>query len=154
MTREQVEERILDPAGPPTPGTPEREAFDGWLERDAELRERFERQQELFAAMELWEAPQPSAGFDAALYARLERKPWWRRLGATLLGARPWWAAAAVAAVAAWLFWAPPETVQAPQAPPTQQAAYTEEVDQALEDLEMLVELEALLADADGDGRS
>lgn len=148
MTREQVEERILDPAGPPRPGTPEREAFDAWLERDAELRERFELQREVFAAMDLWEAPEPSAGFDAALRDKLERKPF--RAG--IFGARPWWAAAAVAALAAWLLWAPPERVRAPA--PAEQVVSVDEVDQALEDLEMLVDFDALPVEAGGEGRS
>ena len=152
MTREQVEERIVDPAGPPRPGTPEREAFDAWLECDAELRERFELQQEVFAAMDLWEAPQPSAGFDAALRAKLQPKSFW----AGLFGARPWWAAAAVAALAAWLYWAPPRTVDLPEPAEPAQVVAVDEVDQVLDDLEMLVEFEALPpAEAEsGEGRS
>ncbi|MGH9593653.1 MAG: zf-HC2 domain-containing protein [Bryobacteraceae bacterium] len=93
--------------------------------------------------LEEWAAPAVSPDFDERLYARIAQeaeKPWWRRL--------PWRpaipvAAAAFVVVVLALFVAGPGTQEtAPQAPPGN-GIEIEQVDQALEDLELLMPLDA-----------
>ena len=82
MTREQVLDRILHPPGQPLDPAEEQE-FQRWLDEEPELRAMYEQQTELFAVMDQWESPEPSAGFDQAVYSRIERdaqtRRWWNR---------------------------------------------------------------------------
>ncbi len=162
MTRDEALERIIDPHGPPSDGG-ERREFEAWLERDAELREAFERQQALFGAMDAWRGAEPSVGFDRGVYARIEaeqaRRSGWR---AWLI---PSWkpamaAGMAAAAVLVGMFaWQPAAEAPEPQqyavkTLPAHDAAYLEEIDRALDDMEMLADFDAFLDENAPAGRS
>ncbi len=157
MTREQALEAIYNPKGPPN--DPEkRQAFEAWLERDEELRGIHEEQTALFGALAEWTAEEPSAGFNRAVYARIDASlrprdriaEWFRQSFEAAL--RPRWAAAgalaAALAVTVWVTRGPrPEADRAPKtavaiAPADEE--YFDELDRALDDLEMLVDFEAL----------
>lgn len=152
MTREQALEWIHNPAGPPTDPL-ERRAFEAWLERDAELRAAYEEQAQLFAVLDEWDAPGPSDRFDEALYARIaeeERRPaGWRERLLAWAAPRPAWAAAAVA-VALLLALALPRSGDPGATPAVEKATlhqneieYYEALDQALDDVDMLLDFEA-----------
>lgn len=137
MTREQAEEMILDPQGPPPPGSADRAELERRLAANPDLRALYEQQQEVFAALDAWEAPSPSPGFDAAVRRRLQKRS----------RATPkWWAAAAAAAACLLLVVSYGDERPGTSATPGNEAL-AGEVDQALEDLEMLVEFEALLVE-------
>lgn len=147
MTREQVLDRILNPAGPPL-NEAEQSQFDQWLEREPELQAMFERQLELFAAMDQWETAEPSAGFDEAVYARIRRDaetpPFWRRL---LFGSwKPALAAGlAAAAVLIGVYVSGQQPVEAPAevaAKSAAEAEYYEQIESALDDVEMLIDFD------------
>ena len=156
MTREQALEAIHNPHGPPS--DPQQEAaLEAWLDRDPELRELRDQQAALFEALDDWKTPEPSASFDRHLYARIEaaRTPWYAAwLPRT---PAPRWAAAALAAVllaGAWMALTP--TADIDTAPKTAVAndEYFDELDQALDDLEMLVDFDVLEPAAAVEGRS
>ena len=167
MTREEVLERIIDPHGPPTDPA-ERREFDAWLERDAELRETYERQQALFGAMDEWSPAEPSMGFDRGVYAKIEaeqaRRAGWRSWfsGSGLFGSwKPAMAAGltATALLLGMFVWQPqqetPEPLQyAVKTPPMNDAEYLDEIDRALDDMEMLADFDAFLAESAPEGRS
>lgn len=158
MTRDQALELIHDPAGRPADADT-RQALELWLERDSELRAIDAQQQELFGALDDWATPQPSECFDEALYARIEAEPvnatgWLATLG-RLLAPRPMAALAACAAaillaVSIPTFEAPPEPVYVEKAAAgAEEVEYYEALDQALDDVEMLLEFEALAPGAE-----
>jgi ferric-dicitrate binding protein FerR (iron transport regulator) len=148
MTREQVLDRILDPTGPPLDAARQRE-FDQWLEREPELKAVFEQQQALFETMDLWETAEPSESFDEAVYARIRRDaeagPIWRRF--LFASWKPSLAAAVAAAavligVSAW----DRQPVEQPAQVAVKSAAeaeYYDEIDRALDDVEMLIDFDA-----------
>lgn len=145
MTREQVLDRILDPTGTPLNKADQLE-FECWLQQEPELRSMFEQQQALFQTMDLWESEEPSASFDQGVYARIqldaESQPFWRRF--LFASWKP--ALAAGIAAAALLIGvyrspeAPPQEIAVKAAP---DAAYYEEIERALDDMEMLVDFDA-----------
>lgn len=169
MTREQAWEAVHNPNGPPKDPA-ERRAFEKWLDRDPELRELMEQQSALFEALDEWCAPEPSAEFDRVLAERVEaeraRRGWLDSVrDAVGKLSAPRWAAlgtcAAALAAALWLGPAPGSDVdQAPKTaaalPPSPAAdAYFDELDQALDDLEMLVDFDvAVPASTAAEGRS
>jgi len=153
MTREEALEKIHDPRGPVDER--ERLALADWLERDAELRAVHEEQQALFAAMDAWEDDvEPSADFDRRLWARIEaeeaRPTWAQTLGSWLSWPRAAWASCAVAAAVALMVWAGPQSQPVEPEPVTkvalsgEDAEYLEELARALDDMEMLIEFDAL----------
>ena len=163
MTRDEVLERILDPNG--APGDPvERKALDAWLEHDAELREMFEEQQQLFSVMDSWESAEPSVGFDRGVYDKIEAyessRNWFERWFG---GLRPAMAgAAAMLVVGAVTF-----LVERDQPRPDLETAiavtaeisaedeqYLREIDLALDDIEMLADFDAIALDEASEGRS
>ena len=148
MTREQVLDRILNPTGPPLNET-EQSQFDQWLEREPELKAMHEGQLELFRTMDQWEAAEPSAGFDEAVYARIrqdaEAQPLWRSL---LFGSWKPALAAGVAAAAVLLgvFLFDQQPVGEPAQVAVKSAAeaeYYEQIESALDDVEMLIDFDA-----------
>ena len=158
MTREEAFERIHDPR--PAPLAPEEErSFELWLERDAELRALHEDQRALFAAMDAWQGDAaPSAEFDARLRARIAAEParpgWTRALASWLSWPRAAaWAGCAAAATLALMVWTAPQEIPN-DAPPVTKAAlssedveYMEELDRAIDDMEMLIDFDALAPD-------
>ena len=156
MTREEAFERIHDPRPAPLePG--ENRAFEAWLERDAELRAAHEGQQALFAAMDAWQGgAAPSADFDRRLRERIEtetaRPGWAEALTSWLRWPRAAWAGCAAAAMMAVMVWSGPE-LPVETAPVTkaalshEDAQYMRELDRALDDMEMLIDFEALAPD-------
>ena len=157
MTRDEALEAVFNPKGPPT-DPQSRAAFDGWLERDEDLRTLYEEQSALFSALDEWAAPEPSAEFDAAMAQRIEaerdREPVWLSWINAALAPR-WASAAALGAVlaAAWV-WGPASSEGPAPAPKTAvaltpaDAEYLDEWDRALEDLDMLEEFDAFGSDA------
>jgi hypothetical protein len=148
MTREQVLDRILSSTGPPM-NPAEQVEFDHWLDQEPELRTLQQQQQELFSAMDLWSAEEPSAHFDEAVYARIEEdaqaQPAWRKF--FFASWKPAFAAGLAAAallIGALLFdfEATPGAAQvAVKAQP--EAEYYEDIERALDDMEMLVDFDA-----------
>lgn len=170
MTREEALEAVHNPNGPPQDPA-QRRAFDAWLERDPDLRALMDQQTALFEALDEWSAPEPSANFDRALAARIEAedaRPGWReslRRSLTALSGPRWAAVAACAAALAVAVWLGPADQAAPSAdpapktavalPPAQPAeAYFDEFDQALDDLEMLVDFDVAVPAEGPEGRS
>lgn len=152
MTREQALEKIHDPRGPVD--EQERLALAAWLERDPELLAIHEEQTALFAAMDAWgDDVEPSADFDRRLWARIEaeeaRPTWAQTLASWLSWPRAAWAGCAVAAGLAVMAWVSPQSQPEP-APVAKvalsgdDAEYLQELDRALDDMEMLIEFDAL----------
>jgi anti-sigma-K factor RskA len=158
MTREEAFERIHDPRPAPlAPG--EERSFELWLERDAELRALHEDQRALFAVMDAWqEDAAPLADFEARLRARIAAEParpgWTRTLASWLSWPRAAaWAGCAAAAMLAVMVWTAPQE-PANDAPPvvkavlsSEDAEYVQELDRALDDMEMLIDFDALAPD-------
>ena len=160
MTREEVLERIIDPKGLPESAADQRE-IEAWLEKDAELRAAYESQQQLWASLELWTPAEPSASFDRQVYARIEaheQQPrWW---SSWVTGWRPSLAVAALAlALAAVNFTVQrsieePETKTAAATMSPEDAEYLRALEGALDDVEMLVDFDALAPPEASEGRS
>lgn len=103
-------------------------------------------QRQVWAALDGWDAPQVSPGFNARLYGRIgqdEAKPWWQGL---LSDSRAWtWrpamplAAACLAVLAVALFRAP--SIPEPGAKAQVDSIDVEQVERTLHDLEMLEQL-------------
>lgn len=153
MTREEALEKIHDPRGPMD--EQERLALADWLERDAELRAVHEEQTALFAAMDAWQDDvEPAADFDRRLRARIEAEQaspaWARTLGSWVSWPRAAWAGCAAAAALALMAWVGPQTQPVEPAPVAKaalsggDAEFVEELDRALDDMEMLMDFDAL----------
>ncbi len=164
MTREEALERIHDPNAPPLEGD-EARAFEALLEQDAELHALQSEQQALFAAMDDWASDvEPSADFDRRLHARIEaeqaRPSWAQTLTDWLSWPRAAWASCAAAALAAMAVWLGPQTQTVAPAPVTKvalsgdDAEYLQELDRALDDMEMLIDFDALAPVAPAEDRS
>ena len=167
MDREKVIEMILDPASRPAQGSAEHQAFLAYLDTSPECRVMYEQQQAVWEALELWEPVEPSAGFDRGVYERIERSParfWdvrgWLSLPADWLGAtRPGLAAglAALLLIAGTVVIYQPRRGAdqvASQLPPRIETESIDPIDQALDDIEMLVDFEALVLQPESPGRS
>lgn len=149
MTREQVLDRILSSTGPPLNDADQAE-FDRWIEDDAELQTMHEQQQMLSEAMDLWQVDDPSDTFDQAVFARIneavdEQPAWWQRF--FIASWKPALTAgfAAVALLVGVMLFdydaTPVESQVAVKAAPD--AAYYEDIERALDDMEMLVDFDA-----------
>jgi hypothetical protein len=168
MDREKVIEMILDPGRRPAAGSVEHRAFLAQLDSSPEYRAMYEQQQAVWEALDLWEPAEPSSGFDRALYERIERSPGrapagiWSWLG----GPGEWFAAmrpGLAAGLAALLLIAGAIVTYQPRRaaePSTARRAieigpqYSEQIDQALDDIEMLADFEALVLEPEGPGKS
>jgi hypothetical protein len=169
MDREKVIEMILDPGRRPAVGSAEHGVFLAQLENSPEYRAMYEQQQAVWEALDLWEPVEPSAGFDRGLYEKIERRParrasvsiWsWLSLPAEWFATmRPGLAAG----LAALLLIAGAIVTYQPRRAAEQFAArgsieigpeYSEEIEQALDDIEMLADFEALVLQAEGPGKS
>lgn len=168
MDRETVIEMILDPGRRPVEGTAEHQTFLACVQQSAELRAMYERQQAVWEALDLWEAAEPSPGFDRAVYEKIERSQaaggsrlwlWLGRPADWLVAARPSFAAglAALLLIAAAVITYQPrrgDDAFALQRSPRVETEYIKQVDQALEDIEMLADFEALALEPERPGRS
>ena len=163
MTREEALERAHNPHPPPLDES-EQAAYAEWLGRDAELRAIHEEQRALFAAMDAWQdGSEPSADFDRRLWARIEaeeaRPSWAQMLASWLSWPRAAWASCAVAAAVAMAVWLGPQQPMEPApvakvALSVDDAEYLRELDRALDDMEMLIEFDALAPAAVAEDRS
>lgn len=147
MTREQALEMILSPRGGPPAGSVEHAEFSEFLRTSPECQRLFEEQQAVWRSMDEWAAPEPSAGFDRRLLAQIEaeqgRVGWFERLFG---GFRvPLAAAMAVLLVAAATVIqrqepAMPEPGTAAALLEPAESQYMEQINRALDDLEMLAD--------------
>lgn len=149
MTREEAMDIIMSPDGGLEKGSPEEREFSRVLESSRELREVQKQQQAVWSAMELWESVEPSMNFDRQIRERVEelsaRRSWF---GDWFPALRPGLAMALTAlfVVAAGVVRQQPrlgpETVARVLETGTADEAYFEEFSRALDDLEMLAELD------------
>ncbi len=148
MTREEAMDIIMSPDGGLEKGSPEERAFSRILESSQELREVQKQQQAVWSAMELWESVEPSMNFDRQIRQRVEelsaRRSWFRgwfpapRPGLAMALTVLFVVAAGVVRQQPRLG---PETV-ARVLETAAAEAYFEEFSRALDDLEMLAELD------------
>jgi anti-sigma factor RsiW len=115
---------------------------DRHVESCAECRRLVEAQRSVFAALDAFAAPEVSAGFDRKLYARIaaEKPAFWRRwLPVTPIA---WWKPAVPVALAALalsaLFVVRSSNSSTPQQQPAIGKADVEQVEQALDDMDLL----------------
>lgn len=164
MTRDEVIETILNPGTGPPPGSPEHRELMAYLESSPEFQALYEQQQALWETLDEWQAGEPSADFDRRLFERIEG------LGARRTWLSGWWGGAfgnlrpsfALGLVA--LILAAATVLQQPSSTDTsaetagvmnpEDAEYLEQIDRELDDIEMLVEFEALPLGAGEEGRS
>lgn len=149
MTHEQALEIILNPRGSPPPGSPERREFEEYLRASPECRQLFEAQQAVWRAMDDWSAPEPSPAFDARLFAQIEaergRRSWFER---SMGGFRLPLAAALAGLLLAAGTVLRQQTPASPEAPMTvavepPESQYVQQINRALDDLEMLADFAA-----------
>jgi hypothetical protein len=127
----------------------------------------YEQQEMVWETLDLWEPAEPSAGFDRALYQKIERSratsftdvwSWLRGLGDRLGEMRPSLAAtvAALLLAAGVILTQPRRAVEdvSAQSSPQVETEYVEQMDQALDDIEMVADFEALVLEAQGQGKS
>ena len=146
----EAEALVAYTTGAMTPA--EQEAFELHTAECAECRELTGAQKSVWGALDLWKAPAVSADFDARLRARVAeeaRLPWWKRLEFSWKPAIPVGVACAVLA-GAFLLHVPAMHPAAPAAAPaavqSQQDAQkmdVDEVERALDDMDMLKQLDA-----------
>ena len=148
MTREEAMDIIMSPDGGLEKGSPEEREFSRILESSQELREVQKQQQAVWSAMELWESVEPSMNFDRQIRQRVEelsaRRSWFR---GWFPAPRPGLAMALTAlfVVAAGVVRQQPRLGPETVARVLETAAaeaYFEEFSRALDDLEMLAELD------------
>ena len=117
-------------------------ALEAHLESCARCREFAQSQKMVWQAMEAWEAEPVSMDFDRRLFARIEQAPasWWARLtGQVMHHAVPVAAAAGVMIMAGLMLERPAVTpVEPPQESAQVETLGPEQVQSALEDMEML----------------
>ena len=148
MTREEAMDIIMSPDGGLEKGSPEEREFSRILESSHELREVQKQQQAVWSAMELWESVEPSMNFDRQVRERVEelsaRRSWF---GGWFPAPRPGLAMALTVlfVVAAGVVRQQPRLGPETVARVLETAAaeaYFEEFSRALDDLEMLAELD------------
>jgi hypothetical protein len=168
MDRETAIEMILDPGRRPAEGTPQHQEFLACLEESPDCRAMYQQQQAVWQALDVWEPAEPSAGFDRALFEKIERSRedswtsrwgWLTRPGEWLGTARPSFAAglAALLLIAGTVLTYQPTREgdgAAVQTPAPVETEYIQQIDQALDDIEMLADFEALALAAESPGRS
>lgn len=128
-----------------------REQMARHLETCAACREFAGGQRAVWEALDDWQPTAISPDFDRRLFARIEQEPvsWWKRLTAPLHHAVPIGATAAVLVVAGVLMlrpWNVPTPVaDAPKSARVVEQLQPEQVDQALDQMEMLRDLNHLV---------
>lgn len=129
----------------------EQEAFELHMAECGECRQRAEAQKVVWSALDAWESPSVSEDFDGRLFARIaeeNRRPWWRREWFSWKPALPV-AAACAALLGVFLLHGPVLQNDSPPASPaiiqTQDAQKVDvdQVERALDDMEMLNQLDA-----------
>ena len=117
-------------------------ALEAHLESCARCREFAQSQEKVWQALEAWEAPPVSTDFNRRLFARIEQAPasWWTRLtGQMVHHAVPVAAAAGVMILAGLMLERPAVTpVEPPQESAQVETLGPEQVQSALDDMEML----------------
>ena len=151
MTREEVLEIIMDPRGGPSPGSPARREFLVYLEGDPPLRALYERQQGVWESLDEWESVEPSLDFDRRLFEKIDpaagRSPWYL---VVFPGFRPSFAVglAALLIVAGTVLrhqpGSDPRGVEGTGLVAVEDTEYVDGLHAALDDIEMLVEFDAL----------
>ncbi len=151
MTREEVLEIIMDPRGGPSPGSPARQEFLAYLESDPQLRAVYERQQAVWESLDEWESVEPSLDFDRRLFEKIEpaaaRHPWYLAIFPSF---RPSFAvglAALLIAAGTVLLHHPGSDTDPGDGTglvALESAEYVDDLHAALDDIEMLVEFDAL----------
>lgn len=198
MDRDKVIEMILDPGRRPAPGSPEHQAFLAYMEQSPECRAMYEQQQAVWEALDAWESPEPSEGFDRALRAKIDasaapRSSFWSLLTRPdqwLGAAGAWGRPALVTALAVLLVVAgmilsyqsrldsplpsagdllveqrgrepdiareanSASDVLSPREPAEVVPINADQIEQALDDIEMLADFEALVLKSQEPGRS
>jgi anti-sigma factor RsiW len=131
-------------------------ALERHAEGCAECRKLIESQRALWSALEAWEPEPVSADFNRRLYRAIEAdeaRPWWRKLGGGALGAR--WRvavpAASCAALALVFLLGTPDEMEEKQAAAVE-AVDVENLDRALDDLDLLWSLDEQLREESGAG--
>jgi hypothetical protein len=146
MTREQALEIILSPRGSPPAGSREHVEFLEFLSASPECRRLQEEQQLVWRSLDDWQAPELLPGFDRRLLAQIEaeqgRMSWFERM----LGGFRLPLAATVAAllvVAASVIRQQSPSITGPAVATVLEPAesqYVEQINRALDDLEMLAD--------------
>ncbi len=147
MTREQAIDLILRTGGDPSPNTDEHRELMKFLAASPECRKLYQDQRAAWQALDLWEPVEPSMGFDRRVRERVEepasRRPWFDGWFTPL---RPSFAAglAGLLLVAGTVLHQPPLTDPVPKVASLsgEDEAYLEEFNRALDDIEMLSQLE------------
>lgn len=137
--------RTLDPETSAT--------FELHLQQCAECARAAAAQQQVWSALDLWQ-PQPvSRDFDQRLYSRIEaeaQRPWWNRLFSGVAGWKPAVAGAMVATALAAILLVPGETGTVDtgkvfsDATAKTDTLEPEQIERALEDMEMLRQLNSV----------
>ena len=151
MTREEAVELILKTGGGPPEGAPGRRELMAFLETCPETRALYERQRAAWDTLELWEPVEPSSHFDRRLRERVDelanREPWYLRPFST-------WRPTFAAGLAALLIAAVGVVQQQPDAAAGRELAvveddelYLEQLNRALDDIEMLADFDAIVDD-------
>ena len=147
MTREQALEIILNPRGSPPAGSVELTEFLEFLSTSPECRRLYKQQQAVWRSMDEWLAPEPSSGFDRRLLAQIEaeqgRVGWFERLfGGFRVPLAATVAVLLVAAVTVIQRQRPamPEQGTAAAVLEPAESEYMEQINRALDDLEMLAD--------------
>jgi ferric-dicitrate binding protein FerR (iron transport regulator) len=157
MNRERAIEIILQSGEGPPAGSVEHREFMAYLEKSPECRELYEQQQMLWQELDVWEAVEPSRGFDRRLAAALEADtPWWRR---AFLSLQPGFAVglAGLLLVASAVVRQQSDRVADPSVAvfePAEDPQFYQRLDNALDDIEMLTDFEVLPLGPEKEDRS
>ncbi len=133
--------------------------FEKHLEACAECREFVAGQKAVWNALDVFEAAPVSADFDRRLYVAMAQTSWWDRIVASVTTPfrMPWWvrhglpiAAAAAALTAGFFVWERPDAKPAPpqrsQLTAEADSLQPDQVQRALDDMEMLRQFNSLVA--------
>jgi anti-sigma-K factor RskA len=123
--------------------------FERHVSLCASCNQKVSQQRRMWAALDIWEAPAVSEDFDRKLYARIEEsevQSWWTRC---IAGRKAWRPALSVGAVCAAIvlavaFYTPadqPRVSPAPLETTRVESVEPEQVERALEDIDMLDQL-------------
>jgi len=155
MTRDEAMDYVLNPDKAPAAGSVEHGEFLAFLDQSPEDRRLYDEQAKLFEALDDWQPVEPSAEFDSRLLERIHsQRSWYARLfgGATVELFNPGFAMAMVAMVlaAGLMIQQRPDgdvAMKVAVANPLAidvDAEYFNELDRALDDMEMLADFDAL----------
>jgi len=147
MTREQAIDLILRNGGEPLENAAENRELMQFLDTSPECRKIYDEQRATWQALDLWEPIEPSLGFDRQVRQKVEelaaQRAWYRRW---FLIDRPAFAAGLaglVLAAGAVLHQPSPMNPSTPSvALSSDDEAYFQELDRALDDIEMLAQFE------------